>query len=750
MKKIISKTQTTLLLFTLLIASLPTAFLAEENMTTTSSSVIDGTSTSSSMVREEPADNSSSSLVEPRDSTSLSTEPTVQVGLSDTNTVAEEPIESSVGLEEETKTREQTQNESIRAVYRLFHPIFSVHLYTMDTNEYSILATKGWRQEGLAWHSSEHQGEIVYRLYNPTLSTHLYTKNLNEYNTLTHHGWRQEGKAFYSFGEVPIYRLYNPYLRRHLYTKNTKEYASLVHHGWRQEGISFYSVSDNTGQNPALPKENPIEVKGDIELVSEKTGELTVSVKNVYSSSPIKQVKMAVWSKEAGQDDKKWYDLQPQENGQYQLTVLAKEHANSYGKYQFILYYVVESGEMYGVQSFQTDMRAPKSTGQIHIERYDDQKGTFDIVVTGVSAPQEITSILIPVWSDVNGQDDLNWYTAQKSSDGKYRVSVQAQNHKYSIGDYHIHLYYKLANGEQPMIAATKQFVSIKQTKPEGKIQIQQVDHNRGSFDVVVSQLYVPTGISKIEVPVWSDKGGQDDIRWYTATRRSDGTYHLTVKIADHGYQAGKYHIHAYVTPLNQSRLGIGATSVDIHYKGPQYNGNYYSVQGKYGEIPIVNKKYAVNRQYAPGENPSAKAAFNRLTNQMRTLGFGISYSYSGFRSYETQNRLYWNYVNLHGQVAADRFSARPGHSEHQTGLAFDVIGTGGGLLSQPNAVAWLASHAHEYGFIVRYQAGKEHITGYMAEAWHIRYIGNEATEIYRSGLSLEEYLGVEGGDYRR
>jgi D-alanyl-D-alanine carboxypeptidase len=80
--------------------------------------------------------------------------------------------------------------------------------------------------------------------------------------------------------------------------------------------------------------------------------------------------------------------------------------------------------------------------------------------------------------------------------------------------------------------------------------------------------------------------------------------------------------------------------------------------------------------------------------------------------------------------------------------LAFDVFGTGGGLLAQPNAVHWLAHNAHRYGFIVRYQAGKEWITGYMAEAWHIRYIGPEAADIYHSGLSLEEYFGVAGGGY--
>lgn len=180
----------------------------------------------------------------------------------------------------------------------------------------------------------------------------------------------------------------------------------------------------------------------------------------------------------------------------------------------------------------------------------------------------------------------------------------------------------------------------------------------------------------------------------------------------------------------------------------PSYNGDYYSIKGKYDEIPIVNKKFPVAASYAPGEDPVALEAFLNLKADMQAQGYAISDAYSGFRSYETQDQLYTNYVAAHGQAEADTFSARPGYSEHQTGLAFDLIDTDGQLLEEPQASAWLAKHAHEYGFIVRYQTAKESITGYQAETWHIRYIGEEAKDIYQSGLTLEEYFGIPGGDY--
>ena len=176
--------------------------------------------------------------------------------------------------------------------------------------------------------------------------------------------------------------------------------------------------------------------------------------------------------------------------------------------------------------------------------------------------------------------------------------------------------------------------------------------------------------------------------------------------------------------------------------------GDHYSIQGKYDEIVVANKHYPMSKDYNPGENPTAKAELLKLIAAMQQAGFPISDHYSGFRSYETQTQLYQNYVNKDGKAEADRYSARPGYSEHQTGLAFDLIETNGDLVTEEKAAQWLLDHAADYGFVVRYLKGKEKETGYMAEEWHLRYVGKEAKEISASGLSLEEYYGFEGGDY--
>ena len=193
------------------------------------------------------------------------------------------------------------------------------------------------------------------------------------------------------------------------------------------------------------------------------------------------------------------------------------------------------------------------------------------------------------------------------------------------------------------------------------------------------------------------------------------------------------------------SKAGKSDVKVD---SGVSYNGSYYSVKGKYGEVMIANKHYPLAPDFNPGEDPEAVSALHELIAAMQAEGYPISDQYSGFSSYDTQVGLYQNYVNQDGQEAADRYSARPGYSEHQTGLTFDLIDTSGNLVTEPGPSKWLLKNAAKYGFVVRYQEGKEKVTGYMPESWHLRYIGKEAQDIADSGLSLEEYYGFTGGDY--
>lgn len=182
----------------------------------------------------------------------------------------------------------------------------------------------------------------------------------------------------------------------------------------------------------------------------------------------------------------------------------------------------------------------------------------------------------------------------------------------------------------------------------------------------------------------------------------------------------------------------------------------------------LVNKQYDLPEDYEPEDlvtvdvptvldNPeirqlreSAADSLKEMFDAAEEEGIYL-HARSGYRSYQTQVQLYNSYVSNHGEEAADRYSARPGHSEHQTGLGMDITSESVNYqlteaFGDTIEGLWVKDNAHRFGYIIRYPEGKEEITGYQFEPWHLRYLGEElATEVYESNLTYEEYL-IERG----
>ena len=510
-----------------------------------------------------------------------------------------------------------------------------------------------------------------------------------------------------------------------------------------------------TETKATVPQSTESQVTGKLTISNQTSNGFDVVVTNVSGGGKeVKEVRVPIWSDKNGQDDLTWYHADKQSDGSYKVHVDTASHKGDAGTYSVHLYYMLDGKRTYITETKATVPQSVESqvTGKLTIS--NQTSNGFDVVVTNVSGGgKEVKEVRVPIWSDKNGQDDLTWYHADKQSDGSYKVHVDTASHKGDAGTYSVHLYYML-DGKRTYITETKATVpQITETQVTGKLTISNQTSN--GFDVVVTN--VSGGgkeVKEVRVPIWSDKNGQDDLTWYHADKQSDGSYKVHVDTASHKGDAGTYSVHLYYM-LDGKRTYITETKATVpqatesHATGKlTNNGSYYSVRGKYDDIIIVNKKHGLSKDYNPGENPTAKAAFVRLRDDMINQGLNVGRSYSGFRSYDYQKTLYDNYVSRDGQAAADRYSARPGYSEHQTGLVFDLTDKSGNLLEDSRASQWLKDNAHNYGFIVRFQAGKEASTGYMPEAWHIRYVGKEAKDIHDSGLSLEEYFGIEGGDY--
>lgn len=223
------------------------------------------------------------------------------------------------------------------------------------------------------------------------------------------------------------------------------------------------------------------------------------------------------------------------------------------------------------------------------------------------------------------------------------------------------------------------------------------------------------------------------------ATKLAPGSYTVSSKVdAD---KSGTYEVEVIALDIHNNR-STKKYKVIVEEKSSNSSeyGNENEVKPYYvNGILLVNKKHALPRTFG-GYNEEANQALAKLQAAASLEGYELP-TLSAYRSYDYQAGLYNDYVARDGKEAADRYSAQPGKSEHQTGLAFD-IGQLDDSFGDTPAGKWLAQHAHEYGFIIRYPKGKEHITGYMYEPWHVRYLGvDTATTVYRSGLTLEEYL---------
>ena len=505
-----------------------------------------------------------------------------------------------------------------------------------------------------------------------------------------------------------------------------------------------------TETKATVPQSTESQVTGKLTISNQTSNGFDVVVTNVSGGDKeVKEVRVPIWSDKNGQDDLTWYHADKQSDGSYKVHVDTASHKGDAGSYSVHLYYMLNGKRTYITE---TKATVPESqvTGNLTIN--NQTSNGFDVVVTNVSGGgKAVQEVRVPIWSDKNGQDDLTWYHADKQSDGSYKVHVDTASHKDDAGTYSVHLYYML-NGKRTYITETKATVNpAVESRLTGKLNIENMTEN--GFDVVITDVSgAGKAIQEVLVPVWSDKDGQDDLKWPSASKQADGSYKTHVSISDHKNNHGDYTVHLYYK-IDGKLQGVGGTHTsvpvlqDLSHQLTN-NGSYYSVRGKYDDIIIVNKKHGLSKDYNPGENPTAKAAFVRLRDDMINQGLNVGRSYSGFRSYDYQKTLYDNYVSRDGQAAADRYSARPGFSEHQTGLVFDLTDKSGNLLEDSRASQWLKDNAHNYGFIVRFQAGKEASTGYMPEAWHIRYVGKEAKDIHDSGLSLEEYFGIEGGDY--
>ena len=334
-----------------------------------------------------------------------------------------------------------------------------------------------------------------------------------------------------------------------------------------------------------------------IENNNTAAGTFDAVVRNIVAPTGLKEVLVPSWSLAGGQDDLIWHKATRQADGSYRVTIKATDHKNSTGKYRADAYLVDDSNKRFYLTEKVVEVTQTRPSASLFIENNNSDLGTFDAVIRNIVAPNGVKEVLVPSWSLVNGQDDLVWHKASRQSDGSYRVTIKSSEHKNSLGNYRADVY--IVDNANQRHYVTETIVDVKHNKPVGTISVVNNNNDTGTFDVIISDVYSSKGVRTVQVPIWSEKDGQDDIRWYEATRQANGTYTVNVQATNHKNSTGLYNIHLYYILNDGSQVGVGGTTTTVEFRNAKTKTQTYitNVNSEAGSFTVVVDQAPQGRQ---------------------------------------------------------------------------------------------------------------------------------------------------------
>ncbi|MCJ0591677.1 GBS Bsp-like repeat-containing protein [Enterococcus cecorum] len=335
-----------------------------------------------------------------------------------------------------------------------------------------------------------------------------------------------------------------------------------------EETISITPNTANTTSEvavqAAVQSVKPIE--GTIKNVNQENGTYDVVVKvNENVQSGIKQVLVPIWS-DAQQKDIKWYEAKLQDDGTWIVHMNFSEHQYHRATFHTHVYvYSNDNKHNIGTVLNDTTIESRETKLSAKIQNVNTSKGSYDVVIYG-SSSSGIHHVKVPIWSSKD-QSDIKWYDAVKQPDGSYLVHMNIANHKYHHGVYHTHVYmYNNDHSGRAIVVNDTNLPETNNTKLDARIT--NVNISNGSYDVIIKG-QIDSGVREILVPIWSDEN-QKDIKWYKASKQSDGSYVVHMNIANHKYNRGTYTTHVYMYGNNGKQHGmvVGNTALpDVNTK---------------------------------------------------------------------------------------------------------------------------------------------------------------------------------------
>ena len=332
----------------------------------------------------------------------------------------------------------------------------------------------------------------------------------------------------------------------------------------KQIGVTTSSTEVSIGKRPNVP------VSADLSIdVDKSAGTFTITAKNLKGFENYKEIKIPFWSHAKGMDDIKWYTPVRQSDGSYKVVAKAIDHENVDGRYEAQIFYYDAQGQRQFVQKAFAEYSTGKPNVPVSADLsidVDKSAGTFTITAKNLKGFENYKEIKIPFWSHAKGMEDIKWYTPVRQLDGSYKVVAKASDHENVDGRYEAQIFYYDAQGQRQFVQ--KAFAEYKKEQPlSGTLSIENNNKDTGTFDVIIKDVYSPKGVRTVQVPIWSAKDGQDDIRWYEAARQANGDYKVSVTASDHKNSTGLYYVHLYYIQNDGSRVGVLASSTEVEFR---------------------------------------------------------------------------------------------------------------------------------------------------------------------------------------
>ncbi len=309
----------------------------------------------------------------------------------------------------------------------------------------------------------------------------------------------------------------------------------------------------------------------EIENVNRSQGTFRVKVAGATDASPC-IIKVPVWSK-ADQSDIVWYRGERTWYGDYLVNVDISNHQYNAGVYNVHCYREDADGVNHWVGGSSCDMQMGYSS--IEAVDTDGTESAYSLQVKGLEVPGGANEVLFAVWGDQNGQNDLTWHQADWWGDGTYGANAYIAEHQ-EAGIYRVHAYAKNRYDIMQYIGETA--FEVGQLPMSAGLAVTNIDGNRGTFTVTMSGVFAPSGISRVQIPMWC-ADDQSDICWYDAWQVGEGMYAVEMNVANHQFHFGDYKVNAYLTMGNGIRVYAGSTVANISPSNYIYSQSISSTQ---------------------------------------------------------------------------------------------------------------------------------------------------------------------------